>query len=79
MTKAEYVKCEKLMYDAIKKAKQSNKEYETYNQLVNEDTVKGNTELRKADQHFGYAEGINQVLVTLGFSHDKMKELSDLL
>ena len=67
------------MYDAIKKAKQSNKEYETYNRLVNEDAVKGNIELRKADQHIGHAQGINQVLVTLGFSHDRMKELSNLL
>lgn len=79
MTKVEYEKCEKLMYDAIKKVKQSNKEYETHNQLVNEDTAKGNIELRKADQHIGYAEGINQVLVTLGFNHDRMKELSNLL
>lgn len=79
MTRAEYVKCEKLMCDAIKKAEQSKREYETYNRLVNEDTVKGNTELRKADQHIGYAEGINQVLVMLNFKHDKMKELSNLL
>ena len=26
-------------------------------------------------QHYGYAHGINQALVELGFKHEKMKEL----
>ena len=34
---------------------------------------------RKADQHHGYAEGIHQALAVLGFKHEKMKELSELL
>lgn len=35
--------------------------------------------LRVADQEIGYADGINQALVTLGFKHDRMKELANLL
>lgn len=79
MTKVEYRKCEKLMDEAIRKARQSDEEYKTYNQLLNEDTIKAETEQRKADQHYGEAIGINQVLATLGFKHDRMKELSNLL
>lgn len=79
MTKTEYKKCENLMEEAIRKAIQSDEEYKTYNQLLNENIIKAETELRKADQHYGEAIGINQVLVTLDFKHDKMKELSHLL
>lgn len=79
MTKIEYGKCEKLMEDAIRKAKQSDEEYKTYNQLLNKDIVKAETEQRKADQHYGEAVGIEQALATLGFTHDRMKELSKLL
>lgn len=79
MTKTEYSKCVKLMEDAIWKAKQSDEEYKAYNQLLNEDTIKAEIEQRKADQHYGEAVGINQALATLGFKHDRMKYLSDLL
>lgn len=79
MTKIEYGKCEKLMEDAIRKAKQSDEEYKTYNQLLNKDIVKAETEQRKADQHYGEAIGINQALAILSFKHDRMKELSRLL
>ncbi len=79
MTKTEYGKCEKLMYDAIRKAKQFDEEYKAYNQLLNEDKIKAETEQRKADQHYGEAVGIEHALATLGFKHDRMKELSKLL
>lgn len=79
MTKLEYGKCEKLMEEAIRKARESNEEYKAYNQLLNEDAIKAEIEQRKADQHYGEAVGIEQTLVTLGFKHDGMKELSKLL
>lgn len=79
MTKIEYEKCKKLMEEAIRKAKQSNEEYKAYNQLLNKDITKAETEQRKADQHYGEVIGINQALATLGFKHDRMKELSKLL
>lgn len=79
MTKTEYSKCVKLMEEAIRKAKQSDEEYKTYNQLLNNDMIKAEIEQRKADQHYGEAVGIEQVLVVLGFKHDRMKELEKLL
>lgn len=79
MTKIEYGKCVKLMEEAIRKAKQSEEEYKIYNQLLNEDTIKAEIEQRKADQHYGEAVGINQALAMLGFKHDRMKELANLL
>ena len=80
MTKIEYGKCEKLMEEAIRKAKQSEEEYKEADRYLNfGNRIAWEIEQRKADQHIGYAEGINQVLSTLGFKHDGMKELSGLL
>lgn len=80
MTKTEYGKCEKLMEEAIRKAKQSDEDYREYECLKKEGkSVDAECKLRVADQEIGYAEGINQALVTLGFKHDRMKELSELL
>ena len=80
MTKLEYGKCEKLMGKALYKAKQSSEEFENSQSFFNAgNDVNGEVEQRKADQHYGEAVGINQVFVTLGFKHDRMKELSELL
>lgn len=80
MTKAEYGKCEKLMEEAIRKANRFNVDYKAYERLHKEGKqTDAKCKLRMADQEIGYAEGINQVLVTLGFKHDRMKELSELL
>jgi Holliday junction resolvasome RuvABC DNA-binding subunit len=68
MTQAEYKTCEKLMEEAIQKVKAANKEYD-----------ESEIGIRKADQHYGEAIGMHQVLVSLGFKHDRMKELEDLL
>lgn len=35
--------------------------------------------MREFDYHRGYAEGINQALATVGFKHDRMKELEKLI
>lgn len=80
MTKIEYEKCEKLMEEAIIKVKQAKDEYkESEKHLKNANELEWEVFQRKADQHYGYADGINQVLVTLDFKHDRMKELSELL
>ena len=80
MTKVENGKCEKLMKDAIIKAKQSEEEYKEADRYLNSgNRIAWETEQRKADQHYGEAVGINQVLATLGFKNDRMKELSELL
>ena len=77
MTKIEYGKCEKLMEEAIRKAKQAQEEYkesEKYTFLGNYNATQSEVEQRKADQHYGEAFGINKVLATLGFKNDRMKE-----
>lgn len=80
MTKIEYNKCEKLMNDAIVKMKIAQDEYaESADYNEKEDAVKWEVSQRKADQYYGEALGINQVLVTIGFKHNRMKELSELL
>lgn len=80
MNKTEYQKCEKLMYEAIRNVKQSQEDYaESEKYEKNENNIKWEIKQRQGDQHFGYARGINQVLVTIGFKHDDMKKLSELL
>lgn len=82
MTKTEYLKCEKLMEEAIRNARQAQEEYEAaekYTLLTNYNATEHEIEQRKADQHIGYADGINQALAVLGFKHERMKELVDLL
>ena len=80
MTKIEYGKCVKLMEEAIWKANNSNEDYRAYERLKREGkSVDAECKLRVADQEIGYVEGIEQVLSTLGFKHDRMKELSNLL
>lgn len=80
MTKQEIKKCERLMYDAIRKATNSKENYAAHERLLKEGKqVDAECKLRLADQEIGYAEGINQVLATLGFKHNSMKELLKLL
>ena len=35
--------------------------------------------MRDCDYHRGYAEGINQALAVIGFKHERMAELLELL
>lgn len=80
MSKAEREKCEKLIEEAIHKVEDSKREYSRYKFLLqNGDAINAEVEQRKADQHYGYAEGINQVLTVIGFKHDRMTLLGSLL
>ena len=80
MTKIEYGKCEKLMEEAIRKAKQAYDNFiEADKYSRNGNNVEQKVSQRKADRHYGEAIGINQALAVLGFKHDRMKELSELL
>lgn len=80
MTKIERKKCESLMEEAIRKANNFCEGYRAYERLRKEGKeVDAECKLRVADQEIGYAEGINQALAILGFKHDRMKELSELL
>lgn len=80
MTKLENEKCKKLMYEAIRDARQSQEDYaESEKYKKNENNIEWEIKQRQGDQNFGYAQGINQVLVTIGFKHDDMKILSQLI
>lgn len=77
MTKVESVKCEKLMYEAIRNASKAREEFTE----ANNSEDRGTFELLRlqAQNHLGYAEGINQCLVMLNFKHEKMSVLRDLI
>lgn len=80
MTKLEYEKCKKLMYEAIRNARQSQKNYaESEKYKKNENNIEWEIKQRQGDQHLGYAQGINQVLATIGFKHEDMTLLSELI
>lgn len=77
MTKAEKVKCEKLMEEAIRNAEAASEDFSNYS--VEKDETNGRILFERGQNLLGYAEGIHQALVVLGFKHTRMKELSDLL
>ncbi len=80
MTRAEYNKCEQLMLETIVKMKQVQEEYaESERHKKYGNMTEWETTQRKADQYYGEAVGINQVLAVIGFKHERMKELSELL
>lgn len=80
MTKVENMRCKKLMEEAIRKANDSKEDYRAYKRLLNDGKqVDAECKLRLADQEIGYAEGIRQALVCIGFTHERMKELDELL
>lgn len=80
MTNEEKKKCEKLMEYGIRKGKESQEEYSLYEEYVKQnEEVKATLEQRKADQHYGEIVGIGQVLASLGFQHEKMKQLYKLI
>lgn len=78
MTNTEKIKCEKLCNEAIKNINEANRLYdEAYK--IDKEYQKATAELRRADQKQGYATGINQVLVLMGYNSDTMKKLSKLI
>lgn len=80
MTNEEKKKCEKLMEYGIRKGKEAQEEFALYEEyLKQKEEVKAVLEQRKADQHYGEIVGIGQVLASLGFQHEKMKQLYKLI
>ncbi|HAU85193.1 MAG TPA: hypothetical protein DCW90_06740 [Lachnospiraceae bacterium] len=77
MTKLEAMKCEKLLNEAIRYAIDANDKFSEVMRTPSpmEREILENT----AHNHRGYAEGINQALVVLGFKHDLMAELGKLI
>lgn len=77
MTKVEYTKCEKLMEEAIQKAKDAQKDF--IDAWKEDDQAQQKILYERGHNHLGYADGINQALVCIGFKHERMKELGKLL
>lgn len=77
MTKLEYMKCKKLMDEAIRNAENANEEFYKAGKCY--DTTERHILETKAWNHRGYAEGINQSLVCIGFKHEQMAELGKLI
>lgn len=77
MYQLEENKLEELMCEAIRNAKR-------LHELLNEsdrteNPVERTILLASANRYLGYANGINQALVVVGFKHERMKVLEDLL
>lgn len=80
MTQIEKKRCEKLLDAAIRHASFSKEYYSAYKRLLKEgNKVDADCKLRAADQEYGYADGIRQALVSIGFIHERMAELDELL
>ena len=80
MTKVEKERCRRLTEEAERNLENSNIEYSKYTKLQKEGKeVDAGCALRNADQLRGYAEGIYQALVVIGYSSTAMKELTEKL
>lgn len=78
MTKIERKRCEKLIEEAERNLNNSDMEYSKYERLKKEEEkINAECALRNADQLRGYAEGIYQALVVIGYSSASMKELTE--
>lgn len=77
MTKLENMKCESLLDEAIAYAKSANVSFD--NALKSSDSADKRISERVAWKHRGYAEGINQALVKIGFNNERMQELEELI
>lgn len=77
MTKLETMKCEKLLNEAIRNAETANEEFSKAGKCY--DTIERHILETKAWNHRGYAEGINQTLAVIGFKHELMVELGELI
>ena len=76
MTKNELKACETLCEKALKNISKAEDEYREADRLRREGGD-FETQMRKADRHFGEAEGIQLVLSALKYKSDKMKSLSE--
>ena len=71
MTEIEKQKCYKAMWEGIRNGKEAQEVFRRTNISA--------TQMRFADQKQGYAQGINQALAYIGYSHPDMKMLWDVI
>ena len=77
MTNIEWAKCEKLMEEAIRNAENAKEEFDDVE--AKDNIYEKYMLMGLAQNHMGYASGINQALVCIGFKHKRMKELGKLI
>ena len=77
MNKTECENCKRVMEEGIRNANKAIEELDKSNKTNNK--IDFEILRMKAQNHIGYAEGILQALVCIGFKHDRMRELEDLL
>lgn len=80
MTKLEKSKAEKLIDDALRKYKESQDDWKSYETSKKENNItEAKLHLMKFQSNRSYAQGIYQALVVLGFKHPKMEEFTKIL
>lgn len=77
MTAREYKKLDKVLFYAIEQARASNREFQQM-EKTSDPIIKHVLELQ-AQNHRGYAEGIQYALTTLNYKHPDMEILSSEL
>ncbi len=78
MTKIEKNKCEKLINQAIQELIGANELYED-DKKENKDSKIATMQIRLADNKRGYAEGMYNALVTVGYKSEKLNKFEQLL
>lgn len=80
MTKIEKRRCEQLAQEAKNNFEKAEYHYEEYKEFhLYGNKTDAEIALRETDYHRGYAEGIYQALVVIGYNSESMKELSELI
>lgn len=75
MTNKEIEKCIKLMEDGISHGRLAKANFDG----LNRSQIGNQTKELQGQNWLGYAQGVNQVLVSIGFKHPRMKELQELI
>lgn len=80
MTKIECEKCEKLMNQAIMEMERLDEYWDEYEKAKKDNRMAdAEVAMRQFDYKRGYANGIYDVLATINFKHERMKELCELI
>ena len=74
MTAREYKKLDKVLFCAIEQARASNRKFQEMENTS--DPIKKHVLELQAQNHRGYAEGIQYALTTLNYRHPDMETLS---
>lgn len=78
MNKRELEKCKILLNEAIRNGQLSRDEFSKAEKLK-ENSTEHEILMLKAQNHLGYAEGINHSLVSLGYKDERIAELKNIL